>query len=277
MDHAEKLSAHYAHGGLLTAIRAGLEAQGIAPENASVEDLAPVDEFHIGGRTATAHLLGQLAIKRSDVILDIGCGLGGAARFVAKTYGARVVGLDLTAEYIETGQVLCDWVGLSERIELVHGSALSVPFEAGHFDGAYMMHVGMNIDDKRSLFAEISRVLKPGAKFGIYDIMQTNDDDLAYPVPWATTSETSWLARPDAYRTALESCGFSEVRENNRHAFAMEFFKKMKAANAGRDAPPPLGLHVLMQQSAPEKIANMVANLAADRIAPVEMLAVKEG
>jgi ubiquinone/menaquinone biosynthesis C-methylase UbiE len=275
MDYAEKISTHYAHGNLLAAIKAGLEAQGVTVENASVEDLGPVDEFHIGGRVASAHFLDQLEIKPSQTILDVGCGLGGSARFAAKTYGAKLVGLDLTFEYVETGQALCDWVGLSDRIELHQGSALALPFEAARFDGAFMMHVGMNIQDKQTLIAEVSRVLKPGAKFGIYDIMKTNDEDLVYPVPWASTSETSWLASPEGYRAAFEGNGFTVLEENNRREFAMEFFKKMKAAGDAADGPPPLGLHVLMQQSTAEKIPNMIANLAANRISPVEMIAVK--
>ena len=227
MDYAEKISTHYRHGSLLAAIQAGLENQGIKPENASVEDLGPVDEFHIGGRTASTHFLDQLEISASQIMLDVGCGLGGSARFAAKTYGAKIAGIDLTPEYIEAGQVLCDWVGLSDRVNLQQGSALSLPYQDASFDGAYMMHVGMNIEDKYALFKEVSRVLKPGTKFGIYDIMKTNEEELVYPVPWATTSETSWLAEPEDYRLALEDNDFVVVGENNRRGFAMEFFKMM--------------------------------------------------
>ncbi|MGJ5619033.1 class I SAM-dependent methyltransferase [Sulfitobacter sp. MF3-043] len=275
MNNDEKISIHYRHGDLLTAIQAGLEKQGIKPENASVEDLGPVDEFHIGGRAASIHFLDQLKISPSQSILDIGCGLGGSARFAAKTYGAKMAGIDLTSEYVEVGQQLCGWVGLSDSIRLQQGSALSLPFEDASFDGAFMMHVGMNIEDKHALIAEVSRVLKSGAKFGIYDIMKDNEEELIYPVPWATTSETSWVSEPKDYRMALETNGFVVVEENNRREFAMDFFKKMKAASGAAGGPPPLGLHVLMRQATAEKIPNMVANLAAGRISPIEMIAVK--
>jgi SAM-dependent methyltransferase len=277
MDYADKISTHYGHGNLLSAIRAGLEKQGVMPESASVEDLGPVDEFHIGGRIASRHFLDQLDITASQMILGVGCGLGGSARFAAKTYGAKITGVDLTPEYVETGQVLCDWVGLSDLITLQQGSALSLPYPDASFDGAFMMHVGMNIDDKHALFAEVSRVLKPHAKFGIYDIMKTSDEALIYPVPWATTSETSWLAAPDSYRMALEDSGFDVTQKSDRRDFAVEFFKKMKQASDAMDGPPPLGLHVLMKQTTAEKIPNMVANLLANRITPVEMIAVKRG
>ena len=275
MDYSEKLSDHYHHGNLLSSIQAGLEELGIQPQNASVDNLGPVDEFHIGGRQASVHFLDQLAITGSQSLLDIGCGLGGSARFAAKQYGAEITGIDLTSEYVETGQVLCDWVGLSDRIKLHHSSALSLPFADASFDGAFMMHVGMNIQDKTALFAEAARVLKPGSKFGIYDIMKTNDQDLVYPLPWATTSETSWLAEPQEYRQALEANDFNVTTQNDRRDFATVFFKKMKTASEAGNGPPPLGLHVLMQQSTAEKIPNMVANLMAGRISPIEMIATK--
>lgn len=186
-----------------------------------------------------------------------------------------MAGIDLTSEYVEVGQQLCGWVGLSDSIRLQQGSALSLPFEDASFDGAFMMHVGMNIEDKHALIAEVSRVLKSGAKFGIYDIMKGNEEELIYPVPWATTSETSWVSEPKDYRMAFEANGFVVVEENNRREFAMDFFKKMKAASGAAGGPPPLGLHVLMQQATAEKIPNMVANLAAGRISPIEMIAVK--
>lgn len=137
-------------------------------------------------------------------MLDIGCGLGGSARFAAKAYGVQIVGVDLTPEYVETGQVLCDWVGMSDRIKLHHGSVLFLSFQDASFDGAFMIHVGMIIEDKHALFAEVSRVLRPRARFGIYDIMKSNADALIYPVPWATTSETSWVETPENYRRALK-------------------------------------------------------------------------
>ncbi|WP_227267672.1 class I SAM-dependent methyltransferase [Roseobacter weihaiensis] len=276
MNIDKKISTHYTHGNLLTAIEAGLNKQGIKPENASVEDLGPVDEFHIGGRAASVHFLDQLKISPSQNILDIGCGLGGSARFASKTYGAKITGIDLTSEYVDVGQQLCEWVGLSDSIKLQQGSALSLPFGEASFDGAFMMHVGMNIEDKQALFSEVSRVLKSGAKFGIYDIMKCNDDELVYPVPWATTSETSWVAKSEDYRIALEANGFVVAEEHNRHDFAMNFFKKMKAASGAAGGPPPLGLHVLMQQTTAEKVPNMVANLAAGRISPIEMIVIKD-
>ena len=145
----EDVSAHYARPGLLAAIRDGVARLGKTPATVMVDDLAPVDEFHIGGRQASEDFLGQLALSPDQRVLDIGCGLGGSARFAASRYGCHITGIDLPEEYVTTGQVMCDWVGLEARVSLRQGSALAMPFEADTFDGAYMLHVGMNIADKR--------------------------------------------------------------------------------------------------------------------------------
>ena len=275
MSYDKSVSDHYLHGDLLHAIEAALPAIGKTIETITIEDLAPVDEFHIGGRVATDNLIDQINVSEQGHILDIGCGLGGAARYVATKYKCRVTGIDLTPEYIETGKALCGWLKLDRYITLEQGSALSMPFQDNMFDGAYMLHVGMNIDDKASLFSEIYRVLKPGASFGIYDVMRQNDGELIYPVPWATESSTSKLSTPDQYKQALIGAGFEVSKENNRRDFALEFFKQLRVKTEANGGPPPLGLHTLMQESTADKIKNMIVNIENDCLAPVEIIAHK--
>ncbi|MDO6639913.1 class I SAM-dependent methyltransferase [Shewanella sp. 5_MG-2023] len=272
MSYDKSVSDHYLHGSLLEAIEAALPALGKTTENVTIEDLAPVDEFHIGGRLATDNLFDQLNFSEQGYIVDVGCGLGGAARYLASRYKNRVTGIDLTPEYIETGKALCSWLNLDEYITLEQGSALSMPFQDSSFDGGYMLHVGMNIDDKVSLFAEIFRVLKPGSTFGVYDIMRQNDGELIYPVPWATEGSTSKLSTPAQYKQAISDAGFEISKENNRRDFSLEFFKQQRAKTEANGGPPPLGLHTLMQESTSNKIKNMVDNLANDLIAPVEII-----
>jgi len=275
MTTENQVTQHYQHGNLLSAIEAGLSELGKTPDQATIEDLGPVDEFHIGGRIASEHFLRQLEISPGMHVLDVGCGLGGSARFAAKTFKADVTGIDLTREYIETGQALCGWVGLSDRITLQNENATSMTFEDKTFDSAYMIHVGMNIEDKRNLFTELFRVLKPGSSFGVYDIMRTNKGELNYPVPWAASPKTSWLAVSERYKQAMKEAGFVILNENNRREFALDFFKTLKEKNVANGGPPPLGLHTLMQNTAAEKVQNMVGNIAGGLIAPVEIIARK--
>jgi ubiquinone/menaquinone biosynthesis C-methylase UbiE len=275
MLYDKAVSESYWHGNLLNTIQASVGKLGKTVDSVTVEDLGPVDEFHIGGRSATKSFLDQLNFSKQDHILDVGCGLGGATRYVADKYGSRVTGIDLSQEYTETGKALSHWVKLDKLITLQQGSALSMPFEDETFDGGYLLHVGMNIEDKAKLFSEIYRVLRPGAAFGVYDIMRQNGGELTFPVPWATDKSTSKLATSDQYKRALSDAGFEVSTENNRSEFALEYFKQMRAKTEANGGPAPLGLHTLMKESTPIKLKNMVDNIAAGNIAPVEIIAHK--
>ena len=273
MPVTKAVAKHYALENLTETIVAGLETLGKRPETATIDDLAPVDEFHVGGRQATEAFVSQLGFSPHHNILDIGCGLGGSARYTAQATGCRVTGIDVTQAFIETGNQLCEWVGIENRITLQQGSALDMPYAADSFDGAMMLHVGMNIPDKPRLFAEVARVLRPGSVFGVYDIMKTGAEEVSFPVPWAAGPETSALAPPEHYRETLETAGFEVTGERNRHGFAVAFFDALSKRVKAAGGPPPLGLHITMGPEAPAKIANMVRNIGEGRIAPVEMIA----
>jgi MPBQ/MSBQ methyltransferase len=266
------VAGHYTHGALAEAIRAALVASGKDPDHVTPQDLAPVDQFHIGGGEATAALFAQIAPASGAQWLDIGSGLGGPARHLALAYGCQVTGIDLTAEYVEVAGELARMVGLDGQVSFRQGSALELPFADASFDGASLMHVGMNIADKAALFAGVHRVLRPGGTFAIYDVMRTGDAAFAYPLPWAATEATSFVATPQAYRTALAAAGFTVLAERARADFALEFFRAMQARLAAQGRSP-LGLHILFGEDAAQKSANMIRNLENGLIAPTEMIA----
>ncbi|NKB58098.1 MAG: methyltransferase domain-containing protein [Alphaproteobacteria bacterium] len=275
MPDLDSLATHYTHGRLLKAIEEGVVKLGKTPDTVAVEDLGPVDEFHIGGRIATEIFLDQLALTPDNHVLDVGCGLGGASRFAAQKYDCRVTGVDLTPEFVETGAALCAWVGLTDRVTSEQGDATATSFADGNFDKAYMLHVGMNIADKAGLSRELYRVLKPGGQLGIYDIMRVGAGDLSYPLPWATAPEDSAVGSPDDYKAALQAAGFAVTAERNRREFALDFLGRLKTAAANAIGAPPLGLHIVMGKTAPVKIGNMAENISNNRIAPVELIAEK--
>ena len=260
----------------LARILAGLEASGIDPDHLRPDDLAPVDEFHIGGREATAHAVAKLALDPGARVPDVGCGIGGVARTIATQIGCRVTGVDLTPEFIATARRLTELTGLDGKIAFEVASALDMPFEDGAFDAAITLHVAMNIPERAALYGEIARVMKPGAVLCLYDVMKTGAGEIAYPVPWAETPATSHLTTADEMRGLLDSAGF-ELREGeNRRDFARAFFQRALAAAAESEGkPPPLGIHLILGASVPEMFRNMLSNIKAGYIAPIQMIATR--
>ena len=275
MDHlAKRVEDHYTTENLLARIDDALDQIGAS--RTSADDLKAVDEFHTGGLEATDALLSQLTITPEMRVLDIGAGIGGTARHILHRYGAHVTGVDLTRTFVEVGKALNERVGFADGVTMMQGSALDLPIAAGSIDLAVMFHVGMNIDDKTRLMDEVARVLKPGGLFALFDVMrEKTDEPLVFPLPWSERPETSFVAHPLAYRTAAESAGFTHLHERERRDFTLHFFERVFAAMAESD-PSPLGIHLLMRDTAAEKLKNYVANVEAHRLAPVEMILRKE-
>ncbi|NDW00170.1 class I SAM-dependent methyltransferase [Salipiger sp. PrR002] len=270
MTNPDTVARHYHSGHLLERISDGCAALGLTPPIAH-DALAPVDEFHIGGRLATKPFVEALNLSPESKVVDLGCGLGGPARYVAANTGAHVTGVDLTAEFVDTGRVLTDWSGLSDRVHLIEGSVLDLPLESGSMDAAYMIHVGMNIADKAGIAREAKRVLKPGGVFAIYDVMQVGEGQMDYPVPWASSPEQSALVPPETYEAALKSVGFEVTDWIDRRAFAEKFFADLAAAQSQAGGPPPLGLHLIMGENTALKVQHMVRNITNGLIAPIEI------
>jgi ubiquinone/menaquinone biosynthesis C-methylase UbiE len=267
-----RVARHYARSSLERTILDALVASGKDLDRLEPSDLSPVDEFHTGGRQATIEFAQQLDVTPDMHLLDVGCGIGGPSRFFAAERGCRVTGIDLTDDYVRTAEGLARRVGLDRQVAYRQASALDLPFEAGTFDGAYMMHVGMNIEDKPKLFAEVRRVLKPGGLFAIYDIMRTGDGQLSYPLHWAADARTCFVVSAVEYRRGLQTAGFEIAKERGRGDFAREFFRQVvrRAAEAG--GPSPLGIHLLMKSDVPQKLANVMSNLDRGLIAPTELI-----
>ncbi len=271
------VARHYTTGALTQRVREALQASGVDPDAATAADLKAGDEFHTGGVAATDHLFAQLSPNHATRVLDVGCGIGGTSRYVADHYDSTVTGIDLTPEFVETATELSDLVGLGHKTTFLVGSALDMPVPDFGFDLAVMLHVGMNIQDKAGLFAEVARVLATGGTFAVFDVMGGSvDEALKFPLPWSTAPETSFVDAPDTYKNAAAAAGLDLIAETDRTEFATAFFEEAFARIA-ESGPPPLGIHLMMGETAPEKFGNYVENIHAGRIRPTEMIFRKSG
>lgn len=269
--YSEAVNAHYTPGDLAAAIQEGLRKAGKNPDAPALDDLAPVDQFHTGGKAATLELAQLANLTPGMRVLDVGGGIGGAARLLASQMGCQVTVIDLTEAYCQAGETLTRRTGLSERVRFQQGNALDLPFEDQSFDAVWTQHSTMNIADKARLYAEVARVLRPDGRLAFHEIMAGPNTPIYFPVPWATDGHISFLRTPQEIRTLLQGNGWSEHAWNDKTATSLAFFQE-RLALIERASPnlPPLGLHLLLGERFVPAFQNMVRNLQEQRITVIQ-------
>jgi sarcosine/dimethylglycine N-methyltransferase len=224
------VATHYAAGGPVDKVRGALDAMfGARP--VTPEQIAALEDFHTAGRMATARLGALLAPSDRDLVLDAGSGVGGPARYLARTFGCRVVGVDLTPEFVEIANMLNARLGVSEGVDFRVGDVTALELADSSVDHAWTQHVAMNIADRDGFYREIRRVLRPGGRFAIFDVIDGNGADLLLPVPWATQATHSHLVTRDEQVALLERAGFRVDIVEDPTTEMLEMMKSM--------GPPP--------------------------------------
>ena len=272
MSAAPDISGHYAQGGLLARLEASLREDGADPASPTLEELAPYDHFHGRGLEATGDMADRLRVSAKDRLLDIGSGLGGPARYMARRFGCRVAGIDLTAEFCEVARLLTARLGLEDRVSFDEGDAVAMPFEDEAFDGAYSMNVSMNIADKRAFYREVSRVLRPGGWLALSEVAQGPGGDPDYPLPWAATAASSFLATPEDTRAELEAAGFRVESLRNTSAEARDFAARSRAIVEAGGKPPHRAVMLALGERAREAMANTGRAAKERRTLPIEIV-----
>jgi SAM-dependent methyltransferase len=270
--YLQAINDHYGDLELRPRILTSLKNAGKDVNAIVREDVDKFDEFHIRGREATRELAELTGNLEGAKVIDLGCGLGGPARTLAYEFGSEVTGIDLVDEYIRAAQMLSDRLGKNGQITFRQGNVLDIPFEDASFDVVWVQHVSMNIEDKGLMFAEARRVLRPNGRLAIYEICAGSDGPPHFPVPWAGDPSINFLATPAELRRTVVDAGFSDIVWRDVTLPSLEWFLAMIAASQARpaDAPPPLGLNVLMGETTPEKIKNLKRNLEENRVRVVQ-------
>jgi len=269
-----EISDHYGKSGPMQKLVEAISAAGKSLDNLQPDDLKSLDEFHVRGREATLELAQLAGLDKSKHVLDIGSGIGGPSRFLTLNYGCRVTGIDLTEEYCRLAEFLAGKFNLSERLRYHCGSALDMPFADESFDVIWTQHVAMNIKDKTQLYDESARVLKPGGKFVIYDILAGSSQPIHFPVPWAKSQEMSFLATSGEMKTYLENAGMKISNWQDKTEASLEWIRTMREESE-KKGPPLLGVHLLLGDGFKFMIGNVYRNLMENRVAVAEIIAKK--
>ncbi len=268
---SDTVQQHYASDGIaeriLSAVRATLPPG--APVTAKALEL--VDHFHSRGIVATKELMALLTPQASEHLLDIGSGVGGPARWIAETYGCRVTGIDLTEAFCAAARKLNAATNLDDRITIIDGNALALPFADNTFDRAYSQNVVMNIADKPAVYREARRVLKPGGVLALSNLAAGPNGDPYYPVPWAQTAATSFLSTPDATRQDLVAAVFDILSFKDTTADVLPAQLKQRQ-RLESEPPPALGTHLVMGPRMAELQINSIRGLADGRLTTIEAL-----
>jgi SAM-dependent methyltransferase len=271
MSSESAVQRHYASDDIAGRLLAALTDAGIDLSAPTPADLAPVDQFHGRGLEATREVAEMLMPHAEERGLDIGCGIGGPARWIAWSYGCRIDGIDLTEAFCVAGQKLTALTGLADHVTIRQGSALALPFRDGTFDFAYSQNVVMNIADKAGFYAEAARVLKRGGRLALSNLCVGPAGEPIYPVPWAETPATSFLSTPAQTLADLQGAGlkvleFRDVTDESRRGH-----ERMRE-HARKHGAPTLGTHLLMGERMREMARNTARNVDEGRVIPIEVL-----
>lgn len=270
------VSRQWADGDVLGRILEALQASGVAPNRLTIEALAPVDHLHARGFQATKDLADILPVKSGDRLIDIGCGVGGPARYMAKRFGCHVEGIDVTAAFVVAANRLCELTGMQDRVSVRLGDGQSLPYPNGMFDGAYSQHVTMNVPDRDRFFAEAFRVLRPGAFFALTEHGMGEGGPTHHPVPWSDDGAHEHLMRPEETVERLSKAGFEGIEFTETGERYLQAYRNALAL-AERGEAPRLGVHVLLGPMAPAKTRNAARNIEEGRTRPVQILCRKRG
>ncbi|CDP52763.1 delta-tocopherol methyltransferase [Devosia sp. DBB001] len=209
-EDRDDVVGNYGNSAIVERVAEALVRQGIDPQRPRAEQLYHYDQLHGRQLVATREHVARLAPDASMHVLDVGSGVGGPARYIAATTGARVTGIDLTPQFVEAARELTRRCGLDDRVDFVEGNAAQMPFADATFDAAICLYVGMNISDKPPVLAEIHRVLKPGGRL-LWSQAVAAQGLPHYPLPWARDAEASHAGPEDELRAAMTAAGFRTV------------------------------------------------------------------
>jgi SAM-dependent methyltransferase len=264
LKYIKAINSQYGQTDLAQKILTILQRERINDANLLQEALIPIEELHLRGREATLELAKDVDLNKNMRVLDIGSGFGGPARTLASEFGCNIIGIDLCGEYCRAAEVINEWMGLSNRIEILEGNALDMPFEDSSFDIVFLEHVLMNIENKKRLISQVYRILRPKGRLAYYTVCAGSIQPIHFPVIWANDHTINFLVSPSELHELINKNGFTELTWEDETEKVLEGLQI--ARSKPRSNKPWLISFDLLVPNPSEKWSNIVRNLKEGRI-----------
>ena len=274
MINSKSIENFWTRGDIFSRVHHAMSEAGLINKELNIEDLFPIDQYHARGIAATVDLGKRMPISKNQKIIDIGCGLGGPARYYAKEFKCFITGIDITPSFIEIGNEFNKLTSMSDNIQLLVGNGEILDFKNETFDGAYSQHVTMNISDRKKFFSEAFRVLKKDSFFAFTEHGLGPEGNPIFPLPWADSSEMSFLLPPETTISILKDIGFSDIKiieTADKYISSYEKLIGLKSANK----KTILGIHVIGGESMNERSTNSMQSIKENRTLPFEIVCKK--
>jgi SAM-dependent methyltransferase len=242
-----------------------LRASGRTVDPLDSDDLAAMDEFHALGRVGTLALAELADVNPGERVLDVGAGIGGPSRALARHFGAEVAALDPTERFCRLARALNERCGLADRVTVVQGDGTTLPFEPRSFDLVWTQAVWQSVEEKASLCAEIHHVLRPGGRFAMLELLRQGSAPLHYPVPWADGPAQSFLVSDQQWRDMLAAAGFEPQRWLTGEQAQSALVDAAAAGRAMAAGVPGVGLELLLPDYE-ARMAGLARNVEEGRV-----------
>ena len=186
------------------------------------------DSLHPGGLALSSRLAGQMGIRASSRVLDIGSGLGATAVHLSRTIGCRVTGVTLEEEGIAVGKELARREGVEDRVSWVCGDVQKIELEAITFDFVVVECVLSILADKAGALRRLHGMLKAGGRLGLTDVTVSGTLPPRLQGLLATVGCVGGALSSAGYRELLEAEGFVVERSEDCGDVAASFLHDIR-------------------------------------------------
>jgi cyclopropane fatty-acyl-phospholipid synthase-like methyltransferase len=214
----------------------GKDLQRLAAADLADDPVSDVtDQNHIGGSRAVLGLGRAVQLSERDVVLDLGCGIGGSARLLAARFGCRVDGIDISRQRVREGNHLTALVGLSDRVHLVRADMLRAAVPGRKYDVLWGQSAWTHVVDKERFVHRWVPALKPRGRIAFEDVYVKRPPRSSLERHLLERLERDWhsvlISRP-AWKGIFTSAGAAAGRSRDFTSALIRYFRRLdRAAN----------------------------------------------